>query len=306
MEKQKKVLIATSSFGELDKAPLEKLKNSGFEVVLNPYGRKLTKKELKELLPGVTGIIAGLETLDREVLAGSSLRVISRCGVEMSNIDLKAAEGLGIIVRNTPDAPTTAVAELTVGAMLGLLRMIPLMDRELHEGKWTKKIGSQLAGKTVVIIGFGRIGRHVAKLLKSFGTETIAVDSALEGTVEDIPIVSLEEALARADIVTLHVSGTSRVLGKKELALMREGVFILNAARGGVIGEDSLLEALKSGKVAGAWLDTFEEEPYKGPLKDYPQVILTPHVGSYSLECRRRMEMEAVNNLLAAWKEKEA
>lgn len=303
MEEQKKVLIGPSSFGELDKASLEKLKENGFEVVPNPFGRKLTKEELKDLLPGVTGIIAGLETIDREIMTGSSLRVVSRCGVEMSNVDLEAAREFGIIVRNTPDAPTIAVAELTVGAMLGLLRMIPFVDREMHEGRWTKKIGAQLSGKTVAIIGFGRIGRYVARLLRSFDVELIAVDNALEGTVEQTPVVSLGEALERADIVTLHVGGTAEVLGEKEFAMMKEGVFVLNAARGGVIDEGALLDALNSGKVAGAWLDTFQEEPYQGPLTGCPQVILTPHVGSYSRECRRRMEMEAVDNLLAAWKE---
>lgn len=302
MNESKKVLIAPSSFGELDAAPLEKLKSHGFEIIPNPFRRKLTKPELKSLLPGVTGLIAGLETIDREVMAGSSLIVISRCGVEMSNIDLEAARELGIIVKNTPDAPTVAVAELTVGAMLGLLRMIPVMDRELHEKKWNKKIGTQLSGKTVAIIGFGRIGRYVAKLLKPFDVKLLAVDNALKGIVERVKIVSLKEALTKADIVTLHVSGTSLVLGKREFAMMKEGVFVLNAARGGVIDEDSLLEAIKTGKVAGAWLDTFAEEPYEGSLTDYPQVILTPHVGSYSRECRQRMEMEAVDNLLDAWK----
>jgi D-3-phosphoglycerate dehydrogenase len=303
MNKPKKVLIGPSSFGELDAAPLEKLKAHGFEIIPNPFRRKLTKPELKSLLAGVTGLIAGLETINREVMAGSSLKVISRCGVEMSNIDLEAARELGIIVRNTPDAPTAAVAELTVGAMLGLLRMIPLMDRELHEKKWSKKIGTQLSGKTVAIIGFGRIGRYVARLLKPFDVKLLAVDNALKGIIEQVKIVSLKEALAQADIVTLHVSGTSRILGKSEFAMMKDGVYVFNAARGGVIDEDSLLEVIKAGKVAGAWLDTFTEEPYQGPLTDCPQVILTPHVGSYSRECRQRMEMEAVDNLLDAREE---
>ncbi len=302
MHEIKKVLIAPSSFGELDKSPLEKLESNGFEIVPNPFHRKLTGEELKSLLPGVTGLIAGLETIDRETMAESSLKVISRCGVEMSNIDLTAARELGIAVMNTPDAPTAAVAELAIGAMLGLLRMIPLMDRELHEKKWSKKIGTQLSGKTVAIIGFGRIGRYVAKLLKPFDVKLLAVDKFHKGIVEEVEIVTLQEALAQADIVTLHVSGTSRILGKDEFGMMKDGVYILNAARGGVIDEDSLVEAIKSGKVAGAWLDTFTEEPYRGPLTDLPQVILTPHVGSYSRECRQRMEMETVDNLLDALK----
>lgn len=303
MIKQKRILLATSTFAELDSEPIDKLIEHGFEVINNPFRRKLTTSELKDLLPGVIGLIAGQETIDREVLKESSLRVISRCGVEMSNIDLKAAKELGIIVKNTPDAPTIAVAELTVGAMIGLLRMIPAMDQALHNKKWDKKIGVQLSGKTVAIIGFGRIGRYVARLLRPFDVKVIAVDPALQGIIEQTLVVSLQEALPQADIITLHLSGTSQVLGRREFSMMKQGVFILNAARGGVIDEDNLLEAIKEGKVAGAWIDAFTDEPYNGPLIDCPQVILTPHVGSYTMECRRRMEMEAVDNLISALQE---
>ena len=184
--------------------------------------------------------------------------------------------------------------------MIALLRMIPAMNQELHNKKWGKKIGVQLSGKTVVIIGFGRIGRSVGRLLRPFDVKLIAVDPALQGTIEQTPVVSLHEALPQADIITLHLSGTSQVLGRHEFSMMKEGVFILNASRGGVIDEDSLLEAIKEGKVAGAWMDAFTQEPYRGPLADFPQVILTPHVGSYSRECRQRMEIEAVDNLISA------
>jgi D-3-phosphoglycerate dehydrogenase len=303
MNERRKILVAPSSFAELDSEPREKLIQYGFEVINNPFRRKLTSSELKDLLRGAVGLIAGQETIDREVLRESSLRVISRCGVEMSNIDLKAAKELGIIVRNTPDAPTIAVAELTIGAMIGLLRMIPAMNHELHNKKWSKKVGVQLSGKTVVIIGFGRIGRYVARLLRPFDVKLIAVDPALQGIVEQTPVVSLKEALPRADIITLHPSGTSQVLGEHEFSLMKRGVFILNAARGGTIDEDSLLEAITGGKVAGAWIDAFAQEPYSGPLTECPQLILTPHVGSYTRECRKRMEMEAVDNLVSALRE---
>jgi len=299
---QKKILIAPSSFAELDSEPMDKLVGNGFEVVNNPFHRKLTSLELKDLLSGAIGLIAGQETINREIMEKSSLKVISRCGVEMSNVDLEAARELGIIVKNTPDAPTIAVAELTVGAMIALLRMIPTMNQDLHNKKWSKKIGVQLSGKTVVIIGFGRIGRYVARLLRPFDVKLIAVDPALKDTIEQTPVVSLQKALPQADIVTLHLSGTSQVLGSREFSMMKEGVFILNAARGGVIDEDGLLEAIKEGKVAGAWLDAFGQEPYRGPLADCPQVILTPHAGSYTRECRKRMEMEAVGNLVSVLK----
>ena len=302
--KGEKVLIGPSSFSDLDKSPLEYLIATGCEVIDNPFKRKLTKAELMDLLKaGVTGLIAGLEPLDREVMENSVLKVISRCGAGMSNVDLEAAKALGIEVRFTPDAPTAAVAELTVGAMLALLRMIPLMNHDLHRGRWTKKVGTQLEGKTVVIIGYGRIGRKVASLLIPFKINILVVDPFLQEAIPEVSILPLEEALPEANIITLHSSGENCVLGQKEFELITPGAFMLNAARGGLIDEDALITALDDGTIQGAWLDTFGQEPYDGPLTECPQVILTPHVGSYTRECRKQMEMESVQNLIQALKE---
>lgn len=298
--KGKKVLIGPSSFAEANQTPLVKLKEAGVEVISNPYGRKLTKDELCALLPGVVGHIAGLESLTRDVLEHSQLRVISRCGVGLSNVDVKAAADLGIAVRFTPDAPTTAVAELTIGAMISLMRLIPQMDRDLHGGRWVKQVGVQLEGKTVLIIGFGRIGRKVARLLRSFSVRLLAVDPACKGIVEGVQILPLAAGLPQADLISVHASGDDEIFGEEEFTLIKPGTFLLNAGRGGLVNESCLLRALDNGAVAGAWLDAYLCEPYRGPLIHCPQVILTPHIGSYSIECRPRMEMEAVENLLAA------
>ncbi len=287
-----KILITTSSFGKVDQEPLEKLKKSGFEIIQNPYGRKVTAQELRELLPDVVGLIAGTETIDRETLKNSSLKVISRVGVGIDGIDLEAAKEWGIVVKNTPDAPTVAVAELALGGILSLLRQIPQMNREVHQKIWNGKMGIQLSGKTVLIVGFGRIGRCLAKLLEPFKVKLVAVDATLPG-------ISLREWLPEADIICLHISGSQQVLGKEEFSLMKKGVFILNAARGGVVNEDDLIQALREGKVAGAWLDVFSEEPYSGLLAEFSQVILTPHIGSNTKESRARMEKEAVDNLFS-------
>jgi len=295
-----KILIGPSSFAETDKTPLNRLIEAGYAVVDNPYKRKLTKKELLNLLDGkVVGLIAGLETLDRDVLEKSGLQVISRVGAGLSNVDLDAADDLGIRVFNTPDAPTNAVAELTIGAMLNLLRMISRMDQALREEKWQKRIGLQLLGKTVIIIGFGRIGRRVAELLSPFGVKILVVDPYVdEKSCSGYPRVSLHAALPEADVVTIHSSGQDCIIGENEISLMKKGAYILNVARGGVVSEKALAKALEDGTLAGAWLDTFEEEPYKGTLCGYQNVILTPHVGSYTAECRFQMENEAVYNLL--------
>lgn len=287
-----KILITTSSFGKADQEPLEKLKRSGFEIIQNPYGRKVTTQELKELLPGVVGLIAGTETIDRETLKNSSLKVISRVGVGIDNIDLVAARELGIVVKNTLEAPTVAVAELTLGGILSLLRQVPQMNQEIRQKIWDKKMGVQLTGKTVLIIGFGRIGRYLAKLLEPFNVKLITIDSSLPG-------ISLGEALPQADIICLHASGVNQILGTSEFALMKNGVFLANTARGESWDENTLIEALRSGKVAGAYIDVFSNEPYSGPLTEFPQVILTPHVGSNTKESRVQMEKEAVDNLLS-------
>lgn len=295
-----KIVIGPSSFAEIDQTPLNRLIAAGCRVIDNPYKRKLTKQELLELLDeDVAGLIAGLETIDREVLEKTGLRVVSRVGAGVSNVDLEAARALGIPVFNTPAAPVNAVAELTIGALLGLLRMIPRMDQALREGQWQKKIGTQLLGKTVAIIGFGRIGRRVAELLAPFGTRLLVVDPFVdENACGECRKVTLREALTEADIFTLHSSGHDCIIGADEFALMKRASYLLNVARGGVVEEAALAEALENGTVAGVWLDTFEEEPYKGKLGNYPNVILTPHAGSYTAECRLQMETEAVDNLL--------
>jgi len=277
------------------------LKETGATVVDNPYKRRLTKSELLELLKnGVTGLIAGLEPLDREVMQQSALKVISRCGSGMSNVDQSTAEELNIVVCSAPDAPVTSVAELTLAMMLNLLRMAYRMDQDLHSGKWNKHIGGLLNGKTVAIIGFGRIGKKVASLLNAFGAKWLVVDPFFSDRA-NIQCLTLEEALPRADIVTIHSSSNQCIFGPEEIALMKPGALLLNGARGEVVNEEAFLKALDDGRIAGAWFDVFIEEPYNGPLLRYEQVILTPHVGSYTRECRQKMETEAVRNLIDAF-----
>jgi D-3-phosphoglycerate dehydrogenase len=300
MREMPRILIGPSSFATVDPAPLERLRGAGFDVVNNPFGRKLSQQELIDLLPGAVGIVAGLEPLNQSVLERSELRAISRCGTGMSNVDLDAARRLGIAVRNTPDAPTAAVAELTIGALLTLLRQLVPMNAELHAGRWTRPVGAQIEGRTIVVVGFGRIGRRVAELLAAFGATVIAVDPRVAAADVPVRVAALDEALPVADVVTLHAAGEETILGAAELARVKRGAVVLNCGRGGLVDEAALCDALDSGQVAAAWIDAFAEEPYRGPLTRYAQVLLTPHVGSLTAECRRRMEMEAVDNLLEA------
>jgi D-3-phosphoglycerate dehydrogenase len=260
---------------------------------------------LLKLLPGVEGLIAGLEPLDREVLQNSDLKVISRCGSGMTNVDLNAAKELGIKVFNTPDGPKQAVAELTIGCLLSLIRQVPEMDRALHGGRWDKRVGRQLKEMTVLIIGYGNIGRTVGALLTAMGAHILISDPAFKGNDSQSANLEIRDALAQADAITLHCSGEDSILNQEEFNVMKEGAFLLNAARGSLVDEQALCAALDSGKVAGAWLDTFAQEPYEGSLSRYEQVILTPHVGSYTCEGRLRMESDCVQNLLRGFEEME-
>lgn len=294
------ILIGPTTFGSGDPAPLQRIEAAGYVVRRNPFGRKMTEADLTTALDGVVGLIAGLEPLTEKVLASSTLRVVSRCGVGMENVDQAAARRLGIQVFSTPNAPTVAVAELTIGALICLLRRVAQMDQTMHAGGWEKFSGPQVRDKTVAVVGIGRIGLQVAAYLRAFGARVIGVDPMRHGEVDGIPVVSLTEALAQAHIVSLHASGSAEILGAAEFAQLRRGAYVLNTGRGGLVNETALQAALDEGKIAGAWLDAFVEEPYRGPLKNYRQVLLTPHVGYSSDEARRQMEVEATDNLLKA------
>ena len=294
------ILIAPSSFAERDATPLQRLKSAGFGIIDNAQKRRLTREELVALLaPNVIGVIAGLEPYDAGVLRQSSLKVVSRVGSGIANVDVAAARELGIAVESTPTGPTAAVAELTIGGLLAVARLIPEMNAELHAGRWEKRIGVQVEGRTIAIVGYGRIGRRVAELLQPFHVRIIVVDPFLSpGRGRDLEVMSLEEALPIADVVSLHCAGEDLVMGEPQIAAMKEGAILLNAARGGVVDEAALARALHAQRLHGAWIDTFAKEPYQGPLASCRNTVLTPHVGSYTEECRSSMETEAVENLL--------
>lgn len=291
--------ITTSTFAETNPSVLDPIIAAGYEVRPNPYGRRLTRDEIiKVLRKDVVALLAGLEPLDRSVLAGSNLRVVSRVGSGTSNVDREAAKELGITVCSTPDGPTEAVAELTIAGALAVLRDLPAMDAALSAGLWDKRTGGEIQGRTAVVLGLGRIGRRVAELFKAFGATVIGVDPFVQSSQVGIDVQTLKDALPRADILSVHASGHSTLIAERQLALLPRGAIVLNAARGGVVNETDLLGALDSGKVSGAWLDVFEEEPYNGPLAKHPRTVVTPHAGSYTRESRLRMESSAITNAL--------
>jgi D-3-phosphoglycerate dehydrogenase len=308
----KKILITTSSFAFLQEGQVASLQRHGLQAVANPFKRKLTEAEVISLFETYdpVGVIAGVEPLTRRALqSAKNLRIISRCGAGLDSVDQEAARDLGIAVAHTPDAPAIAVAELTVGAMLCVLRHIHITDAAVRQARWERPMGALLHEKTVGIIGCGRIGARVAKLLQGFACRVLGYDPAAIGGHSFFEKVGLDELLGQADIVTLHLPHTPdshHLLDRDKMRSMKKGAILINAARGGLVDEQALYESLRAGHLAGAALDTFEEEPYRGPLRELPNVLLTAHIGSYAQEARALMEKQAWENLLAGLTKGEA
>jgi D-3-phosphoglycerate dehydrogenase len=229
------------------------------------------------------------------------LRVIGRAGVGVDNIDAEAATRRGIVVMNTPGANAVAVAELTIGLMLALARKLPAANSTMHAGKWEKKSlqGAELRGKTLGILGLGRIGLEVAKRARGFGMELVGSDPFVSAAVareNGIALVGVEELFAKADYLTLHVGltpQTANIINAKTLAAMKKGVRIINCARGELVDDAALVEALKAGHVAGAALDVFSEEPLKNsPYAELDNVILTPHIAGSTAEAQEAVGVQ--------------
>lgn len=305
----KKVLISPSSFGKCGDRPIELLKENNYELILNPYGRKLTSDEVIKLGKDSVGIIAGVEPLNKEVLSSlKDLYCISRVGSGIDNIDIDYANKNGIIVKSTPYGPTRAVAELTIGLIFDLLRKISFRDRSMRKGKWEKEMGHLLKDKKIGIIGLGKIGKKVAELLIPFDVKLYTYDIKPDMKYiksKNITYLELKELLKKCDIICIHVNiskNSHPFIGKKEIDCMKKDSFLINVSRGGVVDEKALFDALQKKHFSGVAIDVFSEEPYNGPLTKFDNVVLTPHIGSYAKESRLDMEVEAVNNFIKAFK----
>jgi D-3-phosphoglycerate dehydrogenase len=218
----------------------------------------------------------------------------------MDNIDVEAAEDLGVRVSSTPGANARSVAELTAALLLALARNVVLHDRGVRGGSWKRLTGIELAGKSLGIVGYGAIGREVARIAQALDMEVVAHDPLVADA--DVPLIPLDELLATSDAVSLHLPLTPEtrgIVGSDELAAMKSTAFLLNTARGGLVDEDALADALRSGRLAGAALDGFEEEPLgDSPLRGVDNVVLSPHAGAATHEAVLRTAAWAVDQLL--------
>jgi len=302
----RKVLVTTVPFGDRVSVPLDLLEAAGCECVINPLGRKLKEDELAEMAADFEVLIAGTEPITEKVMSRAPrLRMISRVGIGLDSVDLLAAERRGITVSYTPDAPAPAVAELTIGLMFSLMRSIHVANAQMHMGEWRRHFGRRVSELTIGVIGAGRIGGRVLRHLVALGAGRLLVNDTNSECRLDSVIpgewVEKDVLYREADIVSLHVpltEQTKNMVSREQLLGMKHDAMIVNTARGGIINERDLADVLSNGHLIGAALDVFCEEPYSGELLSIERCLLTSHMGSMSVDCRTRMEIEATEEAI--------
>jgi len=303
-----KVLVTPTTYGKGDRQLRSELEAAVGEVIYNTAGRSLTSNELRELLPGCDGYIAGLDRIDALALeAADRLRVVARYGVGVDNVDLAAACRKGVVVTNTPNANSSSVAELTIGFILCLARNIPGLSQSVKAGQWNRARGQALEAKTVGLMGFGNVGKEVARRLSGWSMRLIAHDPVPDCEAAarlGVGLVSQLELLTESDFLCLHLplnASTRRIVNAEFLAMMKKGSFLINAARGDLIEESALQAALESGQLQGAALDAFAHEPpsAENPLLKIESLIATPHCGGHTDLAMDAMGWGALRDCLA-------
>ncbi len=296
-----KVLITTVPFGQHDPTPFQLLEAAGAHHVLNPLGRKLKAHELANLIGDYDVLIAGTEPITELVMARADrLKLIARVGIGLDSVDLHAARRRGIRVAYTPDAPARAVSDLTIGLMINLLRHVHISCSQMRGGHWYRHFGRRLGEVTVGVIGLGRIGAGVLQRLGGFGSPRVLVNDIRHNRALEMAFqfewTDKDTIYREADIVTLHVpltGQTRNMIRREQLEMMKPDALLINTARGGIVNEADLHAVMQAGHLGGAAVDVFEQEPYDGPLREIERCLLTAHMGSMSVDCRTRMEIEA-------------
>lgn len=301
-----RVLITSVPFGLHNTLPIDLLESVHVSYEINPLGRRLKEEELAEMVSQTEVLIAGTEPITSFVMdSAPNLKLISRVGIGLDNVDLEAAHARGIVVSYTPDAPAPAVAELTIGLMLSLLRLTHVANLDMHRGEWNRHMGRRIPEVTIGIIGTGRIGSRVLRRLVPFGTPRVLVND-LDTKPSLVPELKLEwvgkQTIYReSDVISLHLPMTQQtrnMIRREELMSMKKDALVINTARGGIINEADLYEVMSKGHLGGAAIDAFVEEPYVGPLSGIDRCLLTSHMGSMSIDCRSRMEIEATEEVV--------
>jgi len=309
-----KILITSTSYGQKDKTPLELLQSKGYEIVWNESGKPLAAADLIAKLDGCTGVIAGLDYFTAEVFEKTNgLKIVARYGVGFDRVDLAAAKKKGVIVTNTPTANSDSVADLAVGLMLAAARHIVEGHRQTMDGGWPKLFGVSLSQKTVGLVGLGRIGARVAQRVKGFDCRTLVydpfVDEATASQYGCHKVDTLETLLAESDFVSLHSPAspqTNQMINRQTLSLMKPTAILVNTARGELINEADLFDALKNNVIGGAGLDAHVAEPPQVEnYQNVPHLVITPHMGAYTTEALYNMAMDSTNDLVAVMEGRE-
>ena len=302
-----RVLTTPRSFGKESPRPIELLEKVGIEVVETASPRPVSVENLEREIKGMDALIVGIDPVTAEVLAAAdSLKVISKYGAGVDNIDLTAAKKRGIVVTNTPEANSHSVAELAMGVIFALARRIPYADRVTKLGKWERVSGIELLGKTLGIVGMGKVGRRLAKLALGVGMKVVAFDPYVTQDsigLEEVRLLPFRELLSVSDFISIHLpltEETQKMFNRETLHLVKKGSYLINTSRGEVLDEGALVEVLKSSRLAGAALDVYSHEPpANSPLLNLDNVITTPHIGAHTREAIERMGVGAAENVIA-------
>jgi D-3-phosphoglycerate dehydrogenase len=294
------VAITPRSFRQTAGEHHDLLAKSPVDVRFPDHDRPLHEAELIELVRGCAGLIVGVDPVTERVLEAGPLRVVVKYGSGTDNIDLAAGARLGVKISSTPGANARSVAELTIALLFALARHVVAHDRAVRAGSWSRLGAIELAGKRLGVVGYGAVGREVARLAACLGIEVVAHDPFVES--DEVELVGLDDLLASCDAVSLHVpldDSTRGMIGANALERMRSGALLVNTARGGLVDEEALADALSSGRLGGAALDAFAVEPPTGsPLLGLENVVLSPHAGAATAEAAQRTALQAVRQLL--------
>ena len=306
-KKNLKVLVTATPFCENSLFPKKILKDNEIDYNLNPKKRKLTEVEIFNLIKPYDGIIADLEPLNKKVLSNAkNLKIISRVGIGVDNIDLKYAKTREIVVANTPDAPTEAVIELNLSLIFALIRNLSIHNNDIRNLKWERKYGLSIKFLKIGILGLGRIGLGLSEKLFQIGASEIYYNDLFKKKTKKKLIYKSKDYIFRnCDVLCLTLPETNKTTGllnKKVFKKMKKDSFLINTSRGDLINEKDLIHFLKKGYFSGVGLDVFHNEPYKGELIKFKRCILTPHIGSHTIDTRNRMEIEATKNLVNFFK----
>lgn len=303
-----RVLITVPGFGRASPVPLERLAAAGCVLIPNPTGSRLTEDQAAALVGDVDAVIAGTEPLTARVLAAAPrLRIIARRGVGFDAIDIEAATARGIVVSTTVGVLSDAVADHAFGLLLAVARQIPLLDRTVKRGSWDRSPATDVHGKTLGIVGLGAIGRAVARRGAGFGMRLLAAEIAPDPAAAaalGVTLCDLDTVLRESDFITMHVplsAATRHLMGEVALRKVKPTAFLINTSRGDVVDEAALLLALQEGRLAGAGLDVFHDEPVRDlALVTNDRVVATPHVASHTRETLALMEQSCADAVLAA------